>query len=75
MRIADYDTARPLWVMSFTGTKVCVRCLVRPIKREDAIGSVTIGRAEIEHKPAWNTREVCLVYFLHTYDLVYFVRL
>ena len=55
----DYDTARHLRVMSFTGTKVRVRCLVRPIKREDAIGSVTIGRAKIERKPA--CRDICLL--------------
>ena len=47
----DYDTASHLSVMSFTGPKVCVRCLVRPIKREDAIGSLTIGRAKIEPNP------------------------
>jgi len=44
MGIADYDAARHERVLSLVWSKVCERCLVRPIELEDTIWSVTIGR-------------------------------
>jgi len=50
----NHDTAAPWRVLSFSGIEVCVRCLVRPMKLEHVVRSVTISRAQVEAEAIWN---------------------
>ena len=50
----NYDTAAPWRVLSLPGIEVCVRCLVRSMKLEHVVRSVTISRAQVEAEAAWN---------------------